>query len=807
MKLDRVTASTSSVEAEQGMLGAILNNNDLFHEVSAILRPDFFSEPLHGAIWSNMSARIERDHMASVVSLAADFADNETLMALGGNGYLSRMAAFACPAFAVRDYALLIVELHQRRVLAGRFSQMAEELLHGRASDEVAAEAEILLMERSEQSPEPRTMSFLKAQTKALETMTEIKKGVQVGVTSGLRTLDDKISLAPKRYTILGGQTSMGKAQPLTSNVLCLDGWKRMGEIQIGDELSSVDGAPSRVIGVFPQGEKAIYKITFSDGRVVRCCGDHLWQTHGPGRDQSRVMTTDQISDALSKRSYQGRLKVPLFEGEFGCVSALPVDPWLLGVLIGDGALTKGACFSTPDAEILMRIQQTVGWDSVKSRGGYDYSITTPKGKSNPVLDALKGLGLLGRRSEERFIPDQYLTANKAARLELLRGLMDTDGWVETFGAVRFSTSSKSLADQVRALVWSLGGVCSISMKRPKFTHKGEAKVGQDHHVLNIRHKDAGEFFTLIKKKRRCNRVKPVRLTIKSVEADGYEEAQCIAVSHPSHLYITDGFVVTHNTALALHIAYSAAKAGDGVGFVTLEMPEEDLSNRVNSIESLQPYNTYDRPMSDQSFSGVVEAAKRLQGLPIEIFSERVRDVSSILSEGKKLKRKMQPRGQFKGFKLLVIDYIQLVRGRGENALVKLSQVANDLKQVAKQLDVHVLALAQVDRQLGKLDKWDQWPQARPGLAHLRGSGDLENAPDNVMFVFRPQYYLTPPRCTPPKDPAERADWEAEYNHWKGKAEIIISKARMGEIGSIEVGCDLSTNRFWDLDDGQERMF
>lgn len=83
MKLDRVTASTSSVEAEQGMLGAILNNNDLFHDVSAILRADFFSEPLHGAIWSNISARIERDHMASVVSLSADFADNETLMALG----------------------------------------------------------------------------------------------------------------------------------------------------------------------------------------------------------------------------------------------------------------------------------------------------------------------------------------------------------------------------------------------------------------------------------------------------------------------------------------------------------------------------------------------------------------------------------------------------------------------------------------------------------------------------------------------------------------------------------------------------
>ncbi|WP_162618778.1 DnaB-like helicase C-terminal domain-containing protein, partial [Tritonibacter mobilis] len=271
------------------------------------------------------------------------------------------------------------------------------------------------------------------------------------------------------------------------------------------------------------------------------------------------------------------------------------------------------------------------------------------------------------------------------------------------------------------------------------------------------------------------------------------------------HYTILAGSTSMGKTALALHVAFTAARAGQGVGFASLEMPEKDLSKRVNSIESGLAYETYGRAMSEQSFRKVVETAKEQQGLPFEVFSERVRDVPAILSEGKKLARKMEQRGL--KLKLLVIDYIQLVRGRGPNRLEILSQVANDLKQVAKQLDCHVVALAQVDRTLAKLDKWDQWPQARPGLPHLRGSGDLEMAPDNVLFIFRPEYFLTPPRCTPP--PEGHDDWldyKAEYEEWKGKAEIIIGKARMGEIGSVTVGCDLSVNRFWDLDDGQERI-
>ncbi|TNE43411.1 MAG: hypothetical protein EP341_11355 [Sphingomonadales bacterium] len=263
----------------------------------------------------------------------------------------------------------------------------------------------------------------------------------------------------------------------------------------------------------------------------------------------------------------------------------------------------------------------------------------------------------------------------------------------------------------------------------------------------------------------------------------------------PKRYTILAGATSMGKTALGIWIGYAAAQAGYGVGFVTLEMPEEDLAKRVNSIVSQVPYKAYDRPMSEALFRKTIDAAKELEALPMEIFSDRVRDIPSILSEGKKLKRKMQPNGPFKGFKLLVVDYLQLVRGRGESAFVRLSQVANDLKQVAKQLDVHVIALAQIDRKIG--DRGDHVNDKRPRLSDLRGSGDLENAPDNVIFIHRPEYYLS--RETPPKKDEERADWLADCAHWKDKAELIIAKARMGDICSVTVKTDMATNRFEDI--------
>src|SRR5439155_12982669 len=118
----------------------------------------------------------------------------------------------------------------------------------------------------------------------------------------------------------------MGKGQPLDAAVLTRTGWTRMGHLRVGDPLASVDGAPSVVRGIFPQGRRQAYRVTFSDGRATECTRDHLWRVHCRSWRAPRTLTTDEIARLLRMRRYQGRLEIDAPIGDFGHEATLPVD-------------------------------------------------------------------------------------------------------------------------------------------------------------------------------------------------------------------------------------------------------------------------------------------------------------------------------------------------------------------------------------------------------------------------------------------------------------------------------------------------
>lgn len=380
---------------------------------------------------------------------------------------------------------------------------------------------------------------------------------------------------------------------------------------------------------------------------------------------------------------------------------------------------------------------------------------------------------------------DDGLKELGAGYLAKLAGAAVSSSMIEEYARMVVECAEKRrILDQIRSVDMDLmaGGSVSDAVSSLEVSLYGTEDVGEPRSMSLLKaHTDSVRLMQEVYEGREVS--VPTGLNALS-------EALVLA---PKRYTILGGATSMGKTALALWITYAAARAGFGVGFVSLEMPEVDLARRFASIGSKIPYKALDRRVSENTFRAVIDAAKDQEALPVEIFSDRVRDVPAILSEAKRLQRKWKPRGEFQGLKLLVVDYLQLVRGKGESQFVRLSTVANDLKQVAKMLDVHVLALAQIDR---KLSSADQHGAARPKLADLRGSGDLENAPDNVIFIHRPEYYLK--RQQAPKKDEDRADWEAEISRWAGKAEIIIGKARMGETGAVTVNCDLGTNRFWD---------
>ncbi len=373
-----------------------------------------------------------------------------------------------------------------------------------------------------------------------------------------------------KRYglkgMLLAAAPGAGKAQPLYSKIHTPTGWKRMGDITIGDVVSTPDGGVGAVTGVFPQGVKDIYEITFADGRKARGCGEHLWafiDGHSKPRNKpAEIKTTLEIKDRLETAGTRNHF-IPLTKPVDSNPTLLPLDPYLLGMLLGDGGLRTQVIFTSPDEELVKALESAMPADCRIRQSNsckMDYYIHGTVHGSNPMLDHLRDLGLHGKYSHEKSIPDIYMNSSMSQRLSLLQGLMDTDGTVDGHSTLSYTTTSDTLAEQVQYLVRSLGGIAKITTKTPTYTHKDEKRVGRLAYTVNIRYPKPSELFRLTRKRERCNDEGQhtgdvLKLGIKSIEYIGEEEAQCIMIDHPDHLYITDDFVVTHNTVSGCSIA------------------------------------------------------------------------------------------------------------------------------------------------------------------------------------------------------------------------------------------------------------
>jgi hypothetical protein len=349
---------------------------------------------------------------------------------------------------------------------------------------------------------------------------------------------------------VLGDGTGLGKAQPLDARVLTPRGWSLMGDLLVGDVITGRDGGPTRVTGVFPQGVKQIYQVKFSDGVVVECCGDHLWSVRTRkdkylGKDYS-VRDTTWLMENLTDSSGRALWFVPMVDPvQFEPVS-LPLDPYLLGVILGDGGIKYHTVVVTSaDPELVEFCREAlpdgVGISKTTSKFGYRISHGI-RGKKNAVTDTLRGLGLMGRGSHDKFIPEIYLRSSVGERVALLQGLLDTDGHIFKDGMnIEYTSVSEDLMAGVMDLVRSLGGTGVVSHK---LVPNGPA------YRVNLVLPNFVQPFRLSRKLQYWRpRAKyfPMRKIV-SIRPVGVKTAQCISVSAPDNLYVTDGYVVTHNT-------------------------------------------------------------------------------------------------------------------------------------------------------------------------------------------------------------------------------------------------------------------
>lgn len=365
----------------------------------------------------------------------------------------------------------------------------------------------------------------------------------------------------------------MGKGLPPSAPVLTPTGWRPIGDLRPGDTVIGSDGRPTAVEGVFHRGRQPLYRFTFSDGTETVCDADHLWAVksyNDAARGKAwRVLGTRELATSKLKYGTHGQSRtwqVPLVAPVEFADRPLPIDPYLLGVLLGDGALSHGTVtWSKPDLEVADRVR--AGLPVGVSLTRHDtagrcpvWALTTPRGQANPVLDALRDLGLMGLKSHEKLVPEAYLYSSVPQRVALLQGLMDTDGYAGD--SAEFCSTSKALASAVVHLARSLGGTASVGVKpESTYTHAGEKRTGRPaYRVVPVLPPAVRPFHVARKAAAYKPASRGLGRWIDSVEPVGDGESVCIKVAAADGLFVTGGFVVTHNTLLELVFAENVVR-------------------------------------------------------------------------------------------------------------------------------------------------------------------------------------------------------------------------------------------------------
>lgn len=357
-------------------------------------------------------------------------------------------------------------------------------------------------------------------------------------------------------------QPGYGKALAASTPILTNLGWVAIGDLKVGNIVSIPNGWRSRVTGVYPQGKLPLYKVTFKDGRVSRCCKEHLWKvkkTTAIKKGDWEVINTEQLIQNINIAG--STWSIPLPEPWQGLDNVLPLDPYLLGMLIGGAdfnprnplgvRLAKGEL----KTRLVSMIESYGNRFFVKSN---DYNVILPnkETKVDVIRDILDKLGLLGTRSHNKFIPEIYKDAKTEHRLALIQGIMDRLATPGIQNHAVLSVHSVQLAEDIQYMIRSLGGTCKTSKRMERINTVDGDVYYIEMVVLHISVKQPSMLFTLNEKQPKVSdndaSVKALALDIVSIEPDGEEEAVCISVEHSDRLYIAKDFVVTHNTFVAL---------------------------------------------------------------------------------------------------------------------------------------------------------------------------------------------------------------------------------------------------------------
>jgi replicative DNA helicase len=761
------------IGAEQSVLGGMLLSKDAIADVVEVLHgPDFY-RPAHQTVFDSILDLYGRGEPADAITVAAELTKRGEIARVGGAAYLHTLMSSVPTAANAGYYAKIVAEkaILRRLVEAGTRIVQLGYAGSGGDVDEIVDRAQAAIYDVTERRT---TDDYSVLESLLQPTMDEIEASGQreaglTGVPTGFNDLDALTNgLHPGQLIVVAGRPAMGKALALDTPLPTPFGWTTMGDVAVGDFLLGADGRPTRVVAATEvMIDRPCYEVEFDDGSAIVADAQHQWQTL-TGGGAPIVQTTEQLAASVRYETAHPRLNhrvsnaAPIELPE----TSLPLPPYALGVWLGDGH-SASARYTSDDPEIAMRIEDD-GLDVVPC-GRRMFRLQTASGESVEAL--LRRMGVLG----DKRIPMEYLRASVHQRRELLAGLLDTDGTVSPADAVEITLTNRRLALDVRELVVSLGYRCgwqakSVHGRRPDSSTGYVITFSPSDNPFRLERKRL-----VFKERVRARSPRVSARFIVDVRRVESVPVRCVEVDNDSHLYLAGrSMIPTHNSTLGLDIARAASiKHHQTSVLFSLEMSKHEITMRLLSAEARIPLQ-YMRTgrMGDDDWVKLTRRLGEMASAPLYIDDSPNLTMMEIRAKARRLKQRNDLR-------LVIVDYLQLMtsHSRVENRQQEVSQISRSMKLLAKELEVPVIALSQLNR--GPEQRTDKKPQ----LSDLRESGAIEQDADVVILLHREDVY-------------ERESPRA------GEADLIVAKHRNGPTDTLVVAFQGHYSRFVDMAPG-----
>ena len=782
---------------ERSILSSIVFEPSQFDELSTALKVDDFYLPAHQEIFNAMMLLLQKDQ-----PIDEEFIKKELIKAKKFDEQVMLEILSANPISNTKAYVDEVKDKSLKRHLL----TLTTEIKRVTVEEELPASEVIDIVEKKlyDITQDNQTSDFKDAPKMTFDTMEYIKEmkargnSVLVGVDTGFAELNKMTTGFGKGdLVIIAARPAMGKCLGLGTKVVMYDGTlKNVEDVKVGDQLMGDDSTPRNVLSL-ARGREKMFWVRQNKGIDYRVNESHilsLKRSRNEGKHKHGDILNIDVKDynTKSKRfhsNYKG-YKVSIdFKKQ-----KLAIDPYFLGLWLGDGA-SSNVSIASIDGEIIEYLSQYAQKLDLQLSEQHPkdkcpvYSITSGKrGVSNKkdksLQKKLREIGVLNNKH----IPHSYIQNSEKNRLQLLAGLIDSDGYYDDrFHVFEIVQKNEVLTRQIKYLADSLGFRVSFKTKKARIK-----KINYECDVYRIR--IVGNLDKIPTKVAR----KQARLLLSKrehthtgikVEYDKVDDYYGFTIDG-NHLFLLEDMTVTHNTSFILNTVNSLIMNGKGVAFFSLEMPAEQLMLRLLSIQTsipLQKLRVGD--MNDNQWSSLNGAIDRMNSAKLYVDDQGSLNINQLRSKLRKLKN------QHPEIEIAVIDYLQIMQGIGkQDRHLQVSEISRGLKMLARELEMPIVALSQLNR--GVESRNDK----RPMLSDIRESGSIEQDADIILFVYRDDVYLYKEEKEREKAAkAEGKEFISEYvEKEEEEAEIIIGKQRNGPTGHVKLIFQKKLTRFVD---------